>query len=1268
MSVGTFSLAVQPNTLPNSTVGASYNQTLTAVGGNPPYTFTVSSGTLPTGLTLNSSTGQISGTTTTNGSFTFIIRADDPDGNNGYRTYVVKVGANILTINPATLPNGTQGFAYSQTVSASGGTAPYSYYIDTGALPAGLSLNTSNGQITGTPSAGGTYTFAIRAFDADANYGSRNYTVTIGANSLTLTPSTLPNTTVGSSYSQTVTASGGTGGPYTYSIASGSLPTGLSLNTSSGAITGTASTAGTYNFTINAVDGSNNYGNQAYTVNVGSNSLTVNPASLPNGTQAVAYSQTVTATGGTAPYTYAVTSGALPTGLSLNTSTGAITGTPSTAGGYTFTIGATDAVANFGSRNYNVTIAPPPLNIAPSTLPNGTQGTAYSQTLTTANGTGPYTYAITSGALPTGLSLNTSTGQISGTPSASGTYNFTAQSTDSTSNTGTRAYTVAIGTNSLTVNPATLPNGTVGTAYSQTITASGGAVPYTYAVSAGTLPAGLSLNPSTGAITGTPTASGPASFTIQATDNGGNTGSRAYSFNIGGTGLTVNPATLPNGTQGTAYSQTVTTTGGTAPYTYAIISGALPTGLTLNTSSGAITGTPSAPGSYAFTVQSTDNVSSTGTRAYTVAIGSNSLTVNPATLPNGTTGTAYSQTVAATGGTAPYTYAVSVGTLPAGLSLNTATGAITGTPTASGPANFTIQATDNVGNIGSRAYAFNIGGSTLTVNPATLPNGTTGTAYSQTITASGGTAPYTYAVSVGTRCRQVCRCRQCRNRCDHRHADRERACKLHHPGDRQCRQHRHARTYTLTIGSASLTLNPASLPAAPVGRAYSQTITVSGGTAPYTFALASGALPPGLSLNTATGAITGTPTTIGSFAFGISATDSGGNTGARSFTISTSRIDPSTDPDVRALQDAQAASARRFADAQTTNVMRRLESLHDGFNPCGVSFGVTASTPIAPAAPYELPYGGEKSTPISKDPWGAPASSARAAEPVRPSCDPSANYAIWSAGSIELGKMTSSGTVSNKFSTSGVSVGVDARVFDKLIIGAAAGFGSDRTDIGLRGSISDSTSKNAMVYASYAALPSTFIDAVVGKNWLDFDNRRADSLSGSSVSGKRTGDGWFGSIGISHNLNYGSFRISPYARFDTMTATLAKYSEEGDPAAALTYGASKVTSNSAVVGLRGSIDIQDDTTVFTPIGRIEYRRIFDGALAQEMYFSDLGAGTSYRLDQGAASRNLVTGAIGLRARFGVSGMVEVEYGRSGSPERFASWQSQIIRATARWGF
>jgi Ice-binding-like/Putative Ig domain/Dockerin type I domain/NHL repeat len=269
----------------------------------------------------------------------------------------------------------------------------------------------------------------------------------------------------------------------------------------------------------------------------------------------------------------------------------------------------------------------------------------------------------------------------------------------------------------VTVNPATLPNGVVGTPYNQTISNTGGTSPVTFSVTTGALPDGQSLTAATGAITGTPTLAGTFNFTITATDTNGCAGSRAYSIVIAPPAcpvITVNPATLPNGVVGTAYNQTISATGGTAPYAFSVTTGALPAGLSLNAATGAITGTPNPAGTFNFTITAKDTNLCPGSRAYSIVIGPPTcpvITLYPATLPDGAIGSAYSQYISPAFGTAPYTYSVTAGVLPPGLSLNAfnaLTGAITGAPTLPGTFSFTMTATDTYGCSGSQAYSLTI--------------------------------------------------------------------------------------------------------------------------------------------------------------------------------------------------------------------------------------------------------------------------------------------------------------------------------------------------------------------------------------------------------------------------------------------------------------------------------------------------------------------------------------------------------------------------------
>ena len=158
--------------------------------------------------------------------------------------------------------------------------------------------------------------------------------------------------------------------------------------------------------------------------------------SLPAGTQGVAYSTTLAASGGTQPYNWSISTGSLPAGLTLNPSTGVISGTPTTGNKYFFTAQVSDAQSPSATNTKELSIVihlPPltPLTIATTSLSEGKINTAYSQTVQASGGTQPYIWSLASGTLPKGLTLNSSTGVISGTPIKKGTYSFVVRVRDS---------------------------------------------------------------------------------------------------------------------------------------------------------------------------------------------------------------------------------------------------------------------------------------------------------------------------------------------------------------------------------------------------------------------------------------------------------------------------------------------------------------------------------------------------------------------------------------------------------------------------------------------------------------------------------------------------------------------------------------------------------------------------------------------------------------------------------------------------------------------
>jgi uncharacterized protein with beta-barrel porin domain len=276
------------------------------------------------------------------------------------------------------------------------------------------------------------------------------------------------------------------------------------------------------------------------------------------------------------------------------------------------------------------------------------------------------------------------------------------------------------------------------------------------------------------------------------------------------------------------------------------------------------------------------------------------------------------------------------------------------------------------------------------------------------------------------------------------------------------------------------------------------------------------------------------------------------------------------------------------------------------------------------------------------------------------------SWALWAGGAIELGSTTVNGLgVDNRFSTAGVTAGVDVRVFDKLIVGGAFGYGADHTDIGLAGTASDGHSLSGMVYASYQPFVAWFVDGMLGYGQLTFDNHRVVAIDSSAVAGTRTGGSWFGSLGLSTEIKFDPWKIAPYLRAEFMTASLDAYSEQGPTNQALTFGSTSFASTSAVLGVRTFYDIATAWGMLTPTVRAEYRHALDGGFNQAMYYTDLGPGISYGLAESAASRNLFTTALGVRARdFGVTS-VDLEYGATVGTD---SPLTHSFRANARLAF
>jgi large repetitive protein len=697
--------------LPTGTLNQSYSTTLSCSNCQG-LNYGLVSGSLPTGLNIDTG-GTISGIPSAVGTYQFNVGlySNNPSLENQLltqKTFSINIPS-ALSILSTSFPNGGVGAVYSQNLTASGGVTPYTWSITSGALPPGLGI-LNNTTIGGTPTTAGTYAFTLNVLDSQGHgaFTQTSITIAAGTGGPVITTTTLPSGAVNVAYNTQLACLNCTG--YTWSLSSGILPLGLSLS-AGGAITGTPTSAGTSSFQVTvsaptqtfSAGGGASAASQGYSLTINASTLGIAQTTIPFGFTATPYSTTLTPTGGQAPYTWSLPQSTTGNdGLSIGASTGTLAGTPTANGTFIINVMVNDSSGLTVTKQFTFTVSTG-LSILTTSLPNGTIGTVYpTQTLSAGGGQPPYRWAATTGTLPPGLTLDPVFGRISGTPTApSGAYPFTLTVTDNQANTATGSLSITITSGvTITISPSTLPAGTVGTAYSQALTASGGKAPYTFSATAGTLPAGLTLS-AAGAITGTPTAAATSSFTVTATDSNQATGQQALSIVIAAappSPLTITTTSLPNGTVGTAYpQQTLTATGGVAPYTWALTSGTLPAGLTFN--AGVIGGTPTAAATSSLTVQVTDSAKNTATKTLGIIIAAATppvptLTISSPTLPPGTVGVAYTQAgPVATGGTPPYTYTLT-STNNLGLSISKS-GVISGTPTAAGEVLLNVVVTDS---------------------------------------------------------------------------------------------------------------------------------------------------------------------------------------------------------------------------------------------------------------------------------------------------------------------------------------------------------------------------------------------------------------------------------------------------------------------------------------------------------------------------------------------------------------------------------------------
>jgi uncharacterized protein YhjY with autotransporter beta-barrel domain len=1181
--------------------------------------YTIVGTALPAGLTLNGS-GQIVGTPTAvtpPGGTAITIRTTYAPG-----VFTDKVVTITITLGPPSITSGApvsgiEGNAYSHTVVATNG--PNTFTLTSGTLPPGLLLNAATGVVSGTLGA---------TADPPFSAASINYPVRITATNATGSDFQDMTFTIGARpvvNNVTLTASGQTGVPFSYQITATKTPTGFGaiglppgLSVSpTGLISGTPTVVGgPTNVTISASNAFGSGPGATLAITIGLGPPVITSGAMPSGGELVPYpGYTITATN--PPHTSYNATG-LPAGLTVNPSTGVISGTPAaaTGGSHAVTVFATNATGT-GSAPFTLVISsvPPVINSAASA--SGQTGVAFSYQITALNA--PTSFSAAN--LPPGVAINPSTGLISGTPTAVGTFNATMTATNGSGSDLNKPLTITITLGPPVVTSGATASGAAGFPFSYQIAATNS--PTSFAATG--LPPGVTVNTATGLISGTPTANGVYNATVSAT-NATATASRAVTITIAfGLPVITSPAATTAAT-GVPFSYQVTATNGPTSFGAA----GLPAGLAIDSTTGLISGSPQFFGTAAVTLTAT-NGTGTGSGTLTITISQSAVQVLSAPAVTGSIGTPFFYQVDVANGPA----SVTASAMPPGLTFDGVGQRITGTPTRGGTYTVNLAVSNTTGTVNftltitigfqvatvadvavdvvyetARAITLPITGDFTAVNIVTLPS-------HGLVSVQGNIATYTPA--------------------------------LGYFGEDSF-------TYTATnpagtTAAATVRISIGSL--APIASAAAMTVQLN---TPATADLAGSIRASGLTgvsigtqpshgTVTVNGTqVTYTPSTdfFGADSFTYIAFGNAGKSTPAVVTVSVvGRPNPAEARDVGGIVDSQVQAARRFSSAQSGNIQRRMEMLHRGRDTPPRASDAPAAA-VAPAPVAAAPEGAD-TRPVRVATTGlipvslfAPllnAATTRSLDVAASTGGDGRGLAsgtnIWAGGTGQFGRRDADGELSGlRFSTDGISVGIDRRLSERLVLGLGVGYGRYETTVGSNGSASKAKGYSFAFYGSFQPSVETFVDMLVGVGRIDFDSRRHVAAVDQFATGSRSGEQAFASLTAGAEFRRDGLTISPYGRIDVARDRLKAYSESGAGLYSLTYHEQRLNSSSLSMGVRAETQHDTDFGRVVPRLRLEYRRQLDGQHGASVSYADLFGGPEYSLGAAGTSRNALLLGVG----------------------------------------